>query len=49
MVKSLSIVIIAVRAAKYPNVSRRSYGILAEGEGSTTIPMSGFGNIPMEL
>lgn len=44
MVKNLSIVIIAVHAAKYPNVSRRSYGILVEGKGSSTIPMLGFRN-----
>ena len=39
MVKSLSIVTILVHAAKYPNVFRRSYGILAEGMRSTTIPI----------
>ena len=32
---------ITVHAAKHPNVSRRPYGTLVEGEGSTTIPMSG--------
>ena len=32
-------------AAKHPNVPRRPYGTLVEGEGSTVIPMSGFGNI----
>nr|DAX13422.1 MAG TPA: hypothetical protein [Bacteriophage sp.] len=32
-------------ATKHPNVPRRSYGTLAEGERSTIIPMSGFGNI----
>ena len=32
---------ITVHAAKHPNVFRRPYGTLAEGEGSTTIPMSG--------
>ena len=34
----------AVLAAKHPNVFRRPYGILAEGERSTTIPKSGFEN-----
>jgi len=28
-------------ATKHPNVSRRPYGTLAEGERSETIPMSG--------
>lgn len=41
MVKSLSAVIIPVHAEKHPNVSRRSYGTLVEGELSTTIPKSG--------
>ena len=42
MVKSLSTIFylyrkkIAVRAAKYPNVFRRPYGILVEGKSSTT-------------
>ena len=52
MVKSLSTVFtnfyklgIAVHATKHPNVFRRPYGTWVEGEGSTTIPMSGFGNI----
>ncbi len=45
MVKSLSTVTIAVRAAKHPNVFRRPYGTLVEGVGSTTIPKSGFGNV----
>ncbi len=35
----------AVHAAKYPNVFRRSYGTLVEGSRPTTIPLSGFGNI----
>ena len=34
----------AVHAAKHPNVSHRSYGILDEGERSQTIPHEGFGN-----
>lgn len=42
MVKSLSAVTMVVHAAKHPNVSRRSYGTLAEGEGSQTIPHEGF-------
>lgn len=49
MVKNLSVNLIAVLAAKRPNVSRRPYGALAEGEGSTTIPVSGFGNIPVGI
>lgn len=32
-------------AAKHPNVSRRPYGTLAEGEGSSTIPHEGVKNI----
>lgn len=43
MVKSLSVGAIPVHAAKRPNVSRRPYGTLVEGERSTTIPKSGFG------
>lgn len=37
MVKNLSTVTIPVHATKHPNVLRRSYGTLVEGEGSTTI------------
>lgn len=33
---------IAVHATKHPNVSRRSYGTLAEGESSTTRFMSSY-------
>ena len=35
----------AVHAGKDPNVFRRSYGTWVVGEPSTTIPLSGFGNI----
>lgn len=31
-------------AAKYPNVSRKTYGILVEGKRSTTIPLVGIQN-----
>ncbi len=31
-----------VHVAKYPNVSRRPYGTLAEGKGSTTRFMSSY-------
>ena len=41
MVKNLNANTITVHAAKHPNVPRRPYGTLVEGEGSTTIPMSG--------
>jgi len=34
----------AVRAAKYPNVFRRSYGAWAEGKRSSTIPHKGYNN-----
>ncbi len=43
MVKNLSIIIITVHAAKHPNVFRRPYGTLDEGERSTTRFMSRFG------
>jgi hypothetical protein len=43
MVKSLSANTITAHAAKYPNVSRRPYGTLVEGKGSTTIPHEGSG------
>ena len=33
-----------VHAAKHPNVPRRPYGTLVEGEGSTIIPALGFRN-----
>ena len=36
MVKNLSVLSITALAAKCPNVSRRSYGTLDEGKGSTT-------------
>lgn len=35
---------IAVHATKHPNVFRRPYGTRVEGEGSSTIPMSGLRN-----
>ena len=48
MVKNLSTTLllsrkIAVHAAKYPNVFRRSYGTWVEGKGSTTRFMSSYG------
>ena len=36
MVKSLSVLTIVVHAGKHPNVFRRPYGTLVEGEPSTT-------------
>ena len=36
MVKNLSVLIIVVHAGKHPNVFRRPYGTLVEGEPSTT-------------
>lgn len=38
-------VTMAVLAAKHPNVFRRPYGALVEGERSSTIPHEGFENI----
>ena len=35
-------------ATKLPNVFRRPYGTLVEGERSTTIPSEGFRNILLE-
>ena len=50
MVKSLSIVTIAVHAAKYPNViSISNTNRQVEGKGSTTIPHEGFGNTALSL
>ena len=39
MVKSLSIINNHSFAVKHPNVFRRSYGTLVEGEHSTAIPL----------
>ena len=40
---------LAVHAAKYPNVFRRSYGTKVEGKRSSTIPHEGFWNTDISV